>query len=157
MGTFAHVDRGTAGTAEKHEFSAPRYVSIVLVLRVIHIQRSGDSRPDNPRYDIIDAGPHGDEADLADVAHSITRQDLGEWLTRAGVSFTSVGRILEELVEKGSAQVQAPPRIGPRIVRAWFDTVLNPLIQSVELELGLLEGETGPFRSERERLNLSSQ
>jgi len=110
----------------------------MLVLRVIHIQRSPESQPNDPRYDIIDAGRHGEEAGFEHGAHSLTRQDVGDLLAREGLSFTSIGRILGELAEKGSAQVQAPPRIGPRIVRAWFDTVLNPLIEFVELELALL-------------------
>ena len=122
-----------------------RCASIVHVLRIIHIQSSPESQPNNPKYDIIDAGRHGEETGFTDVARSLTRQDVGDLLAREGLSFTSIGRILSELAEKGSAQVQASPRIGPRIVRAWFDTVLNPLIEFVELELGLLDRRNWTF------------
>jgi hypothetical protein len=115
------------------------------VLRIIHIQKNSESHPDNPTYDIIDAGRYGEEAGAADIARLLKRQDVENWLRREGFSPTSIQRILSELVEKGSAQAQAPPRIGPRIVRAWFDTVMNPLIEFIELELGLLERRNWTF------------
>src|SRR5450759_5671575 len=61
-----------------------------------------------------------------------------DWLVREGVSFSAIERVLKELDQTGSAQVQASPRIGPRILRAWFDTVFNQLIQSLKFELLLI-------------------
>ncbi len=120
-------------------------VSIVQVLRIIHIQRSSESQLNNPRYDIIDAARYGEELGVAEVVRALTGQAVGDWLAREGLSFSSIERILSELAEKGSAQVQAAPRIGPHIARAWFDTVLNPLIEFVELELGLLSRRNWTF------------
>jgi len=115
------------------------------VLRIIHIQRNSDSRPDDPRYDIIDAGRYSEEAGYADTSRSLTRADVGDWLAREGLPYETIGQALGELAETGSAQVQAPPRIGPRIVRAWFDAVLNPLLDFVEVELGLLQRRNWTF------------
>jgi len=111
----------------------------VLVLRVVYIQRSAETGTDAPRYDVIDAGRYGEEAGFAETANSMTQSDVAEWFAREGLPFAAVGRVLAELSEKGTAQLQLPPRIGPRIVRAWFDTVLNPLIEYVESEIVLLE------------------
>ncbi len=50
--------------------------------------------------------------------------------------------------------MQVEPRVGPRIVRAWFDTVFNPLIPSLELELGLLGKRNWTFSFASLRLDL---
>lgn len=114
------------------------YGSIMPVLRIIHIQKNLDSPPHDPRYEIIDAGRYGDESGFADAFRPLSRQAVGDWLVREGVSFSAIERVLKELDQTGSAQVQASPRIGPRILRAWFDTVFNQLIQSLEFELLLI-------------------
>jgi hypothetical protein len=107
------------------------------VLRIVHIQRSSDSPPGDPRYDIVDAGRY-EESGLAEISRSLSNPDVGDWLARENVPYSAIAQVLIELLETGSAQVQVAPRVGPRIVRAWFDTVFNPLVPSLELELGLL-------------------
>jgi len=62
-----------------------------------------------------------------------------------GLSFSAIERVLKELDETGSAQVQAAPRVGPRIVRAWFDTVFNQLIPCLEFELLLIAKRNWTF------------
>jgi hypothetical protein len=114
------------------------YPRIVQALRIIHIEKTSESSPSDPRFDIIDAGRCGEESTAAEILHSISAQDVRHWLALENVPSSSIERTLKELAETGSAQVQLAPRAGPRIVRAWFDTVFNPLIPSVELELGLL-------------------
>jgi hypothetical protein len=44
---------------------------------------------------------------------------------------------LQKVDQEGSASVPLRAKIGPRIVRAWFDTVINPLIESLESEFTL--------------------
>jgi hypothetical protein len=115
------------------------------VLRIIHIRKRSGSLPAGPAYDIIDAGQTG-EVELAEGGiRSATREQVGDWLACQGLRFTSIGRTLDELDEKGSAQVQMEPRLGPRIVRAWFDTALNPIIDFLEVEGGLLDRRNWTF------------
>jgi len=52
---------------------------------------------------------------------------------------------LAELEQTGAVAVELPPRVGPRIVRAWFDTVLNPLLQSLDLERDLIAKQNWTF------------
>jgi hypothetical protein len=115
----------------------------VQALRIIHIEKRPDSSPSDPRFDFVDAGRYGEESGAAEISHSLSIQDVRRWLARENVPHSSVERTINELAETGSAQVQLMPRAGPRIVRAWFDTVFNLLIPSLELELGLWANETG--------------
>ena len=109
------------------------------VLRIVHIQRSLESSQSDPKYDIVDAGRYSEESSgFANTTRSLSNQDLGAWLAQEDVPHSTIAQVLKELSEAGSAQVQVAPRVGPRIVRAWFDTVFNPLIPSLNLELGLL-------------------
>jgi hypothetical protein len=120
-------------------------VRIVPVLRIVQIQRTVQSTQTDPQYDIVDSGRFGEESGVAAVTHALLGQEVGNWLAQEGVPFSSVTSILKELSETGSVQVSLEPRLGPRIVRAWFDTVLNPLIGSVEFELGLLTKRNWTF------------
>lgn len=43
-------------------------------------------------------------------------------------------------------------KVGPRIVRAWFDTVINPLLRALEIEKKYLEEKDWTWRFEPERL-----
>jgi len=121
------------------------YASIVQMLRIVHIQRNLESAQNDPRYDIVDAGRYGDESGFAEISRSLTAQDVGDGLARENVPRSAIAQALSELSETGSAQVRVWPRVGPRIVRAWFDTVFNPLIPSLELELGLLSRRNWTF------------
>jgi hypothetical protein len=114
------------------------YARIVQVLRIVHIQRSLESSLSDPTYYIVDAGRYGEESGFAETIPSLSSQDVGDWLARENVPYSTIARVLRELAEAGSAQVQIAPRVGPRIVRAWFDTVFNPLIPALDLELALL-------------------
>jgi hypothetical protein len=116
-----------------------RYRVVALCRVENHSYSEKPISPSNdPRYDMIDAGRFGDESGFADTSRSLSHQDVGDWLVREGLSFSAIERVLNELDETGSAQVQASPRIGPRIVRAWFDMVFNPLTPCLEFELLLI-------------------
>src|SRR5947209_3164886 len=115
------------------------------LLRIIHIQKNPDSQPNDPRYDIIDAGRYGSESGFANTSTFLSRQSLGDWLVQEGLSFSAIEHVLKELDEKGSSQVQVFPKVGPRIIRAWFDTVFNPLIPCLEFELLLIEKRNWTF------------
>ncbi len=101
------------------------------VVRIIHVQKNPDSPPSDPRFEIRDSGQNGNDL-------GFSRQGVGDWLAREGLSFSAIERVLKELDQTGSTRVQVSPRIGPRIVRAWFDTVFNPLIPCLEFELLLI-------------------
>ena len=124
------------------------------MLRIVHIKRNPDSKQDDPRYDVVDAGRFGEESGLAETAYSFSGTEVGDWLIREGVPFSTITNALKELLETGSVQVQVEPRLGPRIVRAWFDTVFNPLIGSLELELGLLAKRNWTFSFDPPTLEL---
>ena len=115
------------------------------MLRILHIQRNLERSQSDPRYDIVDAGRYGEESGFAEMSRSLTAQEVGDWLVREDVPYSTIAQVLSDLSETGSAQVQIAPRVGPRIVRAWFDTVFNPLIPSLELELGLLSKRNWTF------------
>jgi hypothetical protein len=115
------------------------------VLRIVHIQRNLEDSQSDPRYDIVDAGQYGEESGFAEISRSLTAQDVGDWLAREDVRYSTIAQVLSELSETGSAQVRLAPRVGPRIVRAWFDTVFNPLTAPLELELGLLSKRNWTF------------
>lgn len=108
------------------------------MLRIAHIRRDSESSPSDPRYDLFDAGRWGEESGFAEPSRSLTSNDLKDWLAREDVPDSTIEKLLRELEKTGSAQVRLAPRVGPRIVRAWFATVFNPLIPSLELEIGLL-------------------
>jgi hypothetical protein len=114
-------------------------LGLCKVLRIVHIQRNLEGSQSDPRYNIVDAGRYREESsEFADLSRLLSSEDVGDWLARENVPYSTITQVLKELSATGSAQVQLAPRVGPRIVRAWFDTVFNPLIPSLELELGLL-------------------
>ena len=118
----------------------PSYASIVLVDRIIHIRTNDESAPnDGDSFTINIKGTIAETTGAAEPFQGQTRHDIIVVLAREGFSSASIERILTELREKGSVLANVPPRIGPRIVRAWFDTALNPMIESIERELALLE------------------
>jgi hypothetical protein len=124
-------------------------------VRIVHIQRSSQSPTTAPTYDIIDAGRYDDEeSGFAEMLRSLRPQQVGDWLTREGLAYSSAERVLGDLEQTGSAQVQLVPRVGPRIVRAWFDTVINPLLQALESELHLLERRNWTFSHRTGKLEL---
>ena len=122
--------------------------------RTVVIQRISEGSASNPKYDIFDLGRCGEESGFSAISRSLSDRDLEDWLAREGVPYSNIAQILNELSETGSAQVQLEPRIGPRIVRAWFDTVFNPLIPSLELEPGLLSKRNWTFSFAPQRLDL---
>ena len=108
------------------------------MLRILHIERSTQNPSEDSRFDLIDAGRYGEEPGFAHTRRSLTADDLERLLVIEGLSPESIRGAFRDLAQTGSAQVEAPPRVGPRIVRAWFDTLLNPAISALSIELGLL-------------------
>jgi hypothetical protein len=124
-------------------------------VRIVHIQRSSQSPTTAPTYDIIDAGRYDDEeSGLAKMLRSLRPGQVGDWLAREGLAYSAIERVLRDLEQAGSAQVQLAPRVGPRIVRAWFDTVINPLLQALESELLLLGRRNWTFSYRTGKLEL---
>lgn len=115
------------------------------MLRIVHIQKNLEESQRNPKYDVVDAGRYGEESGFAEISRSLTAEEVGDWLAREKIPYSTIAKVLRELSETGSAQVQVGPRVGPRIVRAWFDTVFNPLFPSLELEIGLLSKRNWTF------------
>jgi hypothetical protein len=115
------------------------------VLRIASIQTSPGSNPDDPRYDIVDSARFGEESGGAEASYALSGPAIGDFLAREGVAFSAITKALKDLSETGFTEVLLEPRLGPRIVRAWFDTVFNPLIASLELELGLLRKRNWTF------------
>jgi hypothetical protein len=115
------------------------------VRRVLHIKRDPESTSQLPRYQVTDAGRYGDESGWASLSPPLNRSALGDFLVAERVPFAEIERAFSELDRTGSAQIDAPPRIGPHIARALFDTVCNPLIESLELELALIEKRNWTF------------
>jgi hypothetical protein len=115
------------------------------VRRILHIKRDPESTSESPRYQITDAGRYGDESGWASMSPPISHSALGDFLVAEMVPSAEIEKAFVDLGRSGSAQVDAPPRIGPRIARALFDTVCNPLIESLELELALIEKRNWTF------------
>jgi hypothetical protein len=67
----------------------------------------------------------------------LSREGASQLLAWEGVPQPEIDGFLRKVDEEGSASVRLKARIGPRIVRAWFDTVINPLIESLESEFAL--------------------
>jgi len=82
------------------------------------------------------------------------REELGDLLVGKGVPFSAVERVLGQLEQANSALLEVQPRIGPKIARALFDTVCNPLIESLELELALIERRNWTFSFRPKTLEL---
>jgi hypothetical protein len=108
--------------------------------RLVHIVR-GTVRPGQDRkYEIRDANRHGEEdAGFAESPSLLSREGVSRWLLSEGVPPSEIDGLLLTVDDQGYASVPVKPGIGPRIVRAWFDTVINPLVESLELELRLIE------------------
>ena len=115
------------------------------MVRLVHIEKSQEHPNVDPTYAVIDASRYGDESGPADILQGMTREKLGDWLAREGLAYSAIERVFAETQQSGSASVELPLRFGPRIVRAWFDTVINPLVRSLESELALLRRQNWTF------------
>ena len=105
--------------------------------RFFHIVKSNPGPDGRSRYAAYDANRHGDaESGFAQVA-GLSREEASQLLAWEGVPLLEIDRLLQKVDEEGSATIPLKARIGPRIVRAWFDTVINPLIESLESEFAL--------------------
>jgi hypothetical protein len=104
--------------------------------RFVHIGKGGPGLDGSSRYAIYDANRNGDaESGFAQAAAMLSREEASQLLASAHVPQTEIDRLLQKVDQDGSASVTLKARIGPRIVRAWFDTVINPLIDSLESEI----------------------
>ncbi|HTX33362.1 MAG TPA: hypothetical protein VME43_00010 [Bryobacteraceae bacterium] len=116
------------------------------MLRIVQIRRSSaEELTASPRYDVVEGGQLGEESGVAEISRSVSAEDVGDWLVKEGVRYSTIASVLRELAEIGSAQVALPPRVGPHIIRAWFDTILNPLIPALEFEQSLLKKRNWTF------------
>jgi hypothetical protein len=109
------------------------------MLRTVHILKNTGVQPPGPRYVAVDTARNGEDAGFAPQTQLSSRDEVAAWLIKEGLGFSQVEAELRKLEEQGSVDIQLSPRLGPRIVRAWFDTVVNPLLQSLELEVTLIE------------------
>jgi hypothetical protein len=104
--------------------------------RFAHIVKSGSGHNGDAAYAIYDAVPAGDEdSGFAEPFPKLSRQEASRWLASEGIPHRDIDSLLHEVDQEGHASV---PLKRPAIVRAWFDTVINPLIESLETELVLV-------------------
>lgn len=107
--------------------------------RFVHIVKSNGGHHEDQRYTIHDANRFGsEESGFTQPLPRLSRQEASGWLASEGVPQAEIDSVLHKVDEEGEGSVPLKPRIGPRIVRAWFDTVINPLIESLEMELTLV-------------------
>ena len=109
-----------------------------MASRLVIVTKDRASTPADPRFDILDTGRLEETAGVAPVWRAQDLAGLKQWLKSERVPEGEVQRLLADLERTGKADVQLPPRAGPRIVRSWFDTVINPVIGSLELEATLV-------------------
>jgi hypothetical protein len=108
--------------------------------RLVHIVRGSVRLGHGPKYEIRDANRYGEEdAGFAESPSLLGREGVSRWLLSEGIPHSEIDGLLRTVDEQGYASVLVKPGIGPRIVRAWFDTVINPLVEPLELELTLIE------------------
>jgi hypothetical protein len=106
--------------------------------RFLHITKSDLGPGGKPRYGVYDANRNGDaETGFAQPTPVLNREEAVQLLEWEGLPQIEIDRLLQKVDQEGGASVPLKARIGPRIVRAWFDTVINPLIESLESELTL--------------------
>jgi hypothetical protein len=123
--------------------------------RFAHIVKSSAASDGKQTYEVYDANRRGDEeSGLAEPLLELTRDGMGQWLAREGVPFSEIDEVLQRVDRNGSASVRLKAKVGPRIVRAWFDTVINPLIGSLETEMALAAKENWTWRYAPPRLEL---
>ncbi len=106
--------------------------------RLVIVAKDQSSSPADPRFDIWDTGRFGETVGFAPAWRAHDLEGLKQWLTSERVPEGEIQKLLADLERTGKGDVQLPPRVGPRIVRSWFDTVINPLIGSLELEVTLV-------------------
>src|ERR1035438_2665174 len=106
--------------------------------RFLHIAKSSPGPDGRSRYAAYDANRNGDaESGFAQPTPVLSREEASQLLGFDGGPQIEIDRLLQKVDEEGSASVPLKARIGSRIVRAWFDTVINPLIESLESEVTL--------------------
>jgi len=108
--------------------------------RFAHVVKNNSSAADKAAYDIYAANLKGDaNSGVAQPFLGLSREQVIQWLTSEGVGLPDIETAFEEIDREGRASIPMQPRVGPRIVRAWFDTVINPLIGALDTELQLLD------------------
>jgi hypothetical protein len=124
----------------------------VALWRTVHILRN--SLSSDPTWNIIGAGRFGEDGFESEPLRSLSREQVGDWLARQGLSYSGAERIIESLRTAESLDVKLPFAPGPKVVRAWFDTVINPLVSSLQDELTLLERHNWTFVYNPPRLEM---
>lgn len=104
--------------------------------RLVYIEKSDAAT--GQRYKVYFADQFvSSESGFTQPPAELSREEASQLLALDKVPKEEIKRILQRVDEEGSASVELKPRIGHRIVRAWFDTVINPLIEALESELVL--------------------
>jgi hypothetical protein len=124
------------------------------VRRILRIEKDPRSSVELPRYQVTDRGRYGDEGGWADLSPLLTRSELGDFLAQERVSFHDIEKAFVELDRLGEVEIDAPPRLGPSVARALFDTVCNPLIEALEYELSLAVQHNWTFSFQSRTLEL---
>lgn len=73
---------------------------------------------------------------------------MRQYLRGLGLADYQIARVIAQLDQRGSAEVdlEGRPKVGPRIVRAWFDTIINPLVDALVGESVLLTSRDWTWR-----------
>jgi len=118
--------------------SIPVWYDELVFPRFLHIVKSNPGPGERSRYAVCDANRNGDaESGFAQPTAVLSREEASQLLAWEGVPQTEIDRLLQKVDQEGSASYPLKARIGSRIVRAWFDAVINPLIESLESEFAL--------------------
>ncbi len=118
------------------------------VALVLSITRDRSSPPEVPaRYRIYYTGRAEGTAGAAGSSRAYDLEQVEQELHTLGIPAERARAILEDLERTGDAEVTLPEAgVGPRIVRAWFDTVLNPILAALQRELAVLSAHNWTWR-----------
>ena len=122
--------------------------------RILHIEKDPRSSVELPRYQVTDKGRYGEESGWAIVSPPLNRRELADFLVQERVLYPEIERALAEFDQSDVIDLEAPPRYGPKIARTLFDTVCNPLIESLEYELVLIISKHWAFSFQSRTLEL---
>ncbi|HTA43808.1 MAG TPA: hypothetical protein VK789_15240 [Bryobacteraceae bacterium] len=126
--------------------------------RIVHIIRDETPSTHNgTHFRIFLTGERGAEAGAGAASPEFLDADgLRVSLRDFGLSWGDIDRVFADLKISVDAQVLLPerPRVGPKIVRAWFDTVINPLIDAIEKEIDVVNRRNWTWQFRPCRLEL---
>jgi hypothetical protein len=116
--------------------------------RTLHITRNTEESSSEALFRIVVTGQRRQEEGVGEFSPELLDTPrLRRTLRAFGADEREIRRVLAKLQDSNDAEVElAEPLPGPKIVRAWFDTVINPLLEALRREVELVEGRTWNWR-----------